>query len=234
MAPTSHGRSGPSVHESSVNGRLQEGHGPPPSTLAAQLVENISASARSSRPDETAELKRLFSVIEKVKNQPNVLQTQKDRVDHNHMLIYVYARVQLEGIKWDDPLLNRTALRSDALRAITFFRVTIHETPEVLCTIAEPGSFLFRGSEPLWVWMFPKMLKMLGYSHSLDLTTAVETVFQEVYLAAFQNTSLWPLMDETLAYLRLNFTGNTLQIEWLLDDLSLISIRRCVHQIDGA
>ncbi len=205
MPPTSHGRPGPQGRESFGNGSTDHGQ-PPPSTLAAQLVENISATTRSSRPDETAELSKLIGVIEKVKDQPETLKSQRERVDHNHMLIYVYARVTLEGLKWDDPF-NKVHLNTEALRAINFLKVAINETPEVLLATSEPGSYLFRGKEPLWIWVFPKVLKMLGYSQSVDLSSAIETFFHNVFSIACRTTILWPFIPRCLAYLELILSG---------------------------
>ncbi|KAI8627883.1 phosphatidylinositol 3 [Xylariaceae sp. FL1651] len=205
MAPTSHGKNG-GLHDQDVfaDGAINN-NAPPPSTLAAQLVEDISTSARSSRPDETAELQRFFAAIERVKNQPSLLTSSQGRIEHNHMLIYVYARVVLEGLKWDDPFADRVQLRADATRAINFLKITVNETPEVLLVIVDQGSFLFRGREPLWLWIFPKVLKLLGGGPFADLTPAIEGFFGEVYLSAAQASSLWPHIPQFSAYLRSNF-----------------------------
>ncbi|KAI1494605.1 phosphatidyl inositol 3-kinase-like protein [Biscogniauxia mediterranea] len=207
MAPTSHGRTGPYGRESFANGSWNnnDNNVPPPSTLAAQLVENISTSARSSHPDETAELRKFFTIIENVKDRPDTLASIQERTEHNHMLIYVYARVVLEGLKWDDPFANRNQLRADALRAINFLKVTIKETPEVLLATAEPGAFLFRGSEPLWIWILPKVLKMLGCGPCVDLKEAIELFFYDLYLTACQTSALWSFIPQFLAYLRQNY-----------------------------
>ncbi|KAK7962455.1 uncharacterized protein PG986_003280 [Apiospora aurea] len=225
MAPTSHGRNGQPSRESLGNGLVN--NGPPPSTLAAQLVENISASTRSSRPDETAELKKLFGVIEEVKNNPETLESHQDRIEHNHMLIYVFARVVLEGLRWDDPFADREHLRSEALRAISFLKVTVRETPEVLIFSSPDASFMFRGSEPLWLWILPRVLKMLGHSQCLSLTTAIETLFQDLFIVIGQNGFLWPLASKLDNYLRSNFDallghlGDSRSSSYTVDPLSL-------------
>ncbi|KAI0019098.1 phosphatidyl inositol 3-kinase-like protein [Xylariomycetidae sp. FL0641] len=200
MAPTSHGRPGPQGRVNIANGLLND-DAAPPSTLAAQLAGNISSTARSSRPDEIAELKRFFTTIEQVKNQPDVLVSAKERVDHNHMLIYVYARVVLEPLKWDDPFADRAQLRTEAIRAISFLRVTIRETPDVLLASAEPGSFRLHGPEPLWIWIFPKILKLLACRACADLAPIIESFFQELYVVACQVSSLWSFIPDFLAYL---------------------------------
>ncbi|KAI8948096.1 phosphatidylinositol 3 [Xylaria longipes] len=204
MAPTSHGRNMTNGREAINNGAM-DNNAPPPSTLAAQLVENISTSARSSRPDETAELQRLFAAIEKVKNEPGLLASYQDRIEHNHMLIYVYARVVLEGLKWDEPFANTSQLRADAMRAINFLKITINETPEVLLFTTANGAFLFRGPEPLWMWIFPKVLKMLGNGLCADLTAPIEAFFGELYLTASRSNRLWSHIPRLLTYLCSNF-----------------------------
>lgn len=208
MAPTSHGRNGQQGRENLANASVN--NGPPPSTLAAQLVENISASTRSSRPDETAELKKFFSIIEEVKNNPETLESHQDRIEHNHMLIYVFSRVVLEGLRWDDPFADREHLHSEAVRAINFLKVTVRETPEVL-VLSSPGtSFIFRGNEPLWLWILPRVLKMLGHSQCLNLTTAIESLFQDLSIVVAENGFLWPLASRLDQYLRSNFDGMTM------------------------
>nr|XP_036588838.1 protein kinase Rad3 (phosphatidylinositol 3) [Colletotrichum truncatum]KAF6800480.1 protein kinase Rad3 (phosphatidylinositol 3) [Colletotrichum truncatum] len=175
---------------------------PPPSTLAAQLVENISASTKSTRSDENAELKRLFAVIEKVKNKPELLRTSEERMEHNHMLIYVYARVVLEGIKLDDVFADRNHLRNEALKAINFLKVTIEETPNVLNYTTDGKQFVFRGEEPLWIWVIPKVMRLLGHARCLELTPAIEEFFQFLLLVIMRTGSMWSLLSSVVMYLR--------------------------------
>jgi len=220
MAPTSHGRSMANGREThTIDGAgIMENNMLPPSTLAAQLVEDISTSARSSRPDETAELQNLFAAIENVKNDPSLLASYPDRIEHNHMLIYVYARVVLEGLKWDEPFANAKQLRTDAVRAINFLKITVNETPEVLLVTTNnhstKSSFLFRGSEPLWIWILPKVLKLLEVGDGLcsDLTAPILTFFSELYSSATRSAKLWSLIPQFLAYLRSNFDGLSLSL----------------------
>ncbi|KAI1460108.1 phosphatidyl inositol 3-kinase [Annulohypoxylon moriforme] len=208
MAPTSHGRAGPNGHENFTSGPLNGNNNvPPPSTLAAQLVENISASTRSSRPDETAELKRFFGIIEEVKNQPDILKTSKERMEHNHMLIYVYTRVVLETLRWDDPFADKVQLRADASRAVDFLKITIRETPEVLSVKSDPSLFLFRGGEPLWLWIFPKVLKLLGSGYCTDLKDEIHLFFRELLLIASRTGSQWSLLPQFFAYFKSSFNA---------------------------
>ncbi|POS80813.1 protein kinase rad3 [Diaporthe helianthi] len=204
MAAESHNRGGPAGHNAANPAPAANG-GAPPSTLAAQLASNISTSARSSRPDEASELKRLFEEIERVKNKPDLLKTPDEHVEHNHMLIYVYARVILDGLKWDDPFADREQLKSDTLTAIHFLKVTIAETPVVLKFTTDGTLFLHRGPEPLWVWLFPKLLRMLGHQQCLALSSPLESLFHFILVTASTSGGLWNVSSPVYVYLQANF-----------------------------
>jgi serine/threonine-protein kinase ATR len=204
MAAESHNRAGPPGQNAANPGAAANG-GAPPSTLAAQLAGSISTSAKSSRPDEASELKRLFEEIERVKSKPDSLKTPDEHVEHNHMLIYVYARVILDGLKWDDPFADRQQLRSDALTAVHFLKVTIAETPVVLALTTNGTAFLHRGTEPLWVWLFPKLLRMLGHSQCLVLSSPLESLFRFILVTASASGGLWNMSNPLSAYLQANF-----------------------------
>ncbi|KAL2181037.1 phosphatidyl inositol 3-kinase-like protein [Thermothelomyces heterothallicus CBS 202.75] len=182
--------------------------GPPPSTLAAQLVQNISTSAsKSSRPDETAELKHIFATIEKVKNDPGCLTTHDDRVEHNHLLVYVCGGVFLESLKPDDAFADRERLRTDALKAINFLRVTIKETPTVLKRTTDGNTFLRRGKEPLWAWILPRLLRLLGHRRCLGISRDVEELCRYVLLLAAEQPGLWDLGRSLMGYFQANLAA---------------------------
>ncbi|PMB68395.1 hypothetical protein BM221_004972 [Beauveria bassiana] len=183
-------------------GGLGGGGGPPPSTLAAQLVENISASSRSARSDDNAELKGLFAVIQRFKDQPELLRTPAQRTEHNHMLVYVYCRVVLDAVRLDDPLLNWPHVRTEALKALTFLRFTINETPAVLCYASATHGLLFRGAEPLWVWLLPRWLRMLGHPECEELESAIEGFLQYLLLTVARVSKLWPMTGPLTVYYR--------------------------------
>jgi serine/threonine-protein kinase ATR len=210
MAPDSHGIGNRlnALNHSASNGFANFANQPPPSTLAAQLVDNISTpAARSSHPDETNELKRLFSVIERIKDQPDLLKTDQERIEHNHTLIYVYTRVALDGLQWDNPFIKNAKQVSEASKALNFLQVTITETPAVLKYAADDKAFLFRGQEPLWLWLLPRVLRMLGSEHCLSLTPAIERFCGFILDAMNRNTYLWDLGPHVMLFLQTTFAA---------------------------
>ena len=180
---------------------------PPPSTLAAQLVENISTSSRSSHLDDNRELKRLQARIDQVRLNPGLLVTEQDRIQHNHLILYVCGGVLLESQKWHDPFADHNQLRIQATKVIDLLTVTISETPRVLNSLADDRTFLSRGREPLWLWILPKVLKMLGHGKSLALTPVIEGLFQRIFILAAQEEQLWGLSSHLMEFLRVSFAG---------------------------
>lgn len=177
---------------------------PPPSTLAAQLVENIStaASNKSTRNTENGELKRLFSTIENIKNNPDLLQTSEDRIRHNHMLIYVYFRAVLDALRPDDPFLDKERMRAEGSKAIHFLRLAVVETPPVLVCSADPDEFLSRGSEPLWAWAFPKILRLLGHPLYHELSEPMVDLCRCIFKVTSRHAHLRSPVTSMVYYLR--------------------------------
>lgn len=205
MAPHPYGRSALAVQAGPANGIDQAG--PPPSTLAAQLVENMTVSNRSARIDDMSELQRLAAEITAVKNDSTLLKTPEDRIEHNHMLIYVYARVVLDGLKWDDPFANLERLQGEALKAIGFLKVTFRETPAVLECRAPIRSLEQRGEEPLWLWILPKVLKILGHGHCIGLSSAIEQLLQDIFYSVSPVGPMWHMCTPMMQYLQAIVTG---------------------------
>lgn len=194
-----------------VRGFEAEHNLPPPSTLAAQLVENLSPSTKSSRSDENKELKSLFAIIQQVKDHPELLKTYDERVEHNHMLLYVYARVVLDNIKLEDPFLDSSHVCTEALRAINFLRFTIKETPSVLAYTGKHG-FVFRGEEPLWTWLLPRLLRLLGHSKLVQLEGSIEGFLQYLLLVVSRNGVLRESASSMSSYLRAVVSGRAYSI----------------------
>ncbi|KAM0250052.1 hypothetical protein ACHAQJ_008784 [Trichoderma viride] len=181
--------------------------GPPPSTLAAQLVESIASSTKVSRSDENSELKGLLAIIQRVKDNPDLLKSPNDRIEHNHMLIYVYCRVVLENIKLDDPFLDQANVRTESQKAINFLRFTIKETPSVLLHQNENRGLLFRGQEPLWIWLLPQLLRLLGHPQCLELDSSIEGFLQYILLLVARTGALWKVAPYLGLYLRASLTS---------------------------
>lgn len=117
------------------------------------------------------------------------------------MLIYV-VRVVLEGDKWDDPFANWEHLHKEAVKVIDCLKATIEDTPHVLTYQTPTGSFVSRGNEPLWLWLFPKLLRLLGHPKCLNLSDFLESFFQSILEIACASGLQWDWARSFCYYLR--------------------------------
>ncbi|KAK4229553.1 protein kinase rad3 [Podospora fimiseda] len=186
------------------NGHANVDDGPPPSTLAAELVEDISAtgSARLPNSDENAELKRLASIIEKVKNDPTSLRSEEERIEHNHLLIYVSGALFLKGLipNDDDPFADHEKMRAQALQVINFLLATIKETPVILTRATDGKTFLLMGCEPLWLWILPKILGLLGHKRYRPNSGEIEGLCHYIMALVEEDGNLWHLGPQLMRY----------------------------------
>lgn len=180
---------------------------PPPSTLAAQLIVNISASTRSVRSDDNAELRKLSATIQAVENEPELLKTPDDQLRHNHLLTYVFFRAVLGNVRLEDADVDKKQLREQFNKAISFLQLIVKETPAVLGYVANTNDFELRGGEPLWIWLFPNVLRFLGHGQCLDLSADIEGFFLEVFAALIPRNSLCELLASMTIYLRETVEG---------------------------
>lgn len=174
---------------------------PPPSTMAAQLINNLSSTNKSSRQggqdalEALSELQRLAAEVE----QSSSLDL---KLEHNHMLIYVFVRLVLEPLLTDDPFMDVPKIVSHASDALDAFISAIKETPSVLSCIPEPGSLQNRGEEPLWIWLFPRLLELLGRKQCDALTEKIKDLFFVSFQAVSRSPTLWNLASLFFCYLK--------------------------------
>lgn len=203
MSESSHGKT---AHPGLDGPAAASVTGPPPSTLAAQLVENISTSTKSSRSDDSNELKGLVAIAQRMIDNPRLLRSDAEKMAHNHMLVYIYCRGVLEEIKLGDPFIDRAHVCGEVLNALKFLRFTIKETPALLTYVNEGQGLLHRGNAPLWIWLLPRLLRILGHADFAELETHIEAFLQYLFLVCC-TSSFWDLALPLSLYLRACLTG---------------------------
>jgi serine/threonine-protein kinase ATR len=175
----------------------------PPSTMAAQLINNLSTTNQPSRPVEQDDLQRLMTEVSDLENNSNKTDDVAIKLEHNHKLIYVFARAVLERLTKDDPFMNVQQLVSQASDALDVFMGAIREIPGVLNYVLPAGVMLQgRGEEPLWLWLFPRVLTLLGRWQCEALTEKIKDFFYVSFQAVARSPKLWNLSSLFFNYLR--------------------------------
>lgn len=189
-----------------TNGHMNTDMGgfePPPSTMAAALINNISTTNKPSRENEQDDLKRFMTEVSDLENSATELVDVNIKLEHKHKLTYVFARAVLERLSHDDPFLNTQQLVSQASEALDIFTSTMREIPAVLGYILKPDESLqARGQEPLWMWLFPRVLTLLGRRECYDLTEKIKNFFSASFQAVAQSPKIWYLNSSFFSYLK--------------------------------
>jgi serine/threonine-protein kinase ATR len=173
----------------------------PPSTMAAQLISNLSTTNEPLRPAKQDDLKRLMAeVLEHDANETDDIDL---KLSHKHKLIYVFALAVLERLSAEDPFMNQAHLVGQASDALDIFTVAVRELPGVLDYVLPAGATLQnRGQEPLWTWLFPRVLTLLGRRHCENLTEKIKDFFYVSFQAAGKSPKHWNLTSCIFTYLR--------------------------------
>ena len=144
-----------------VNG--SQHNGPPPSTYAAQIVDTLTKAKQQPKPDERELFQQLLREILGADEAPEPqAQTIETDINVNYRLIYVVVRAGLEVLLQEDPFQQQSVLTEQALNSLAVIQLTIERSPEVLFFIPpahEPG---FEPGGPLFLWILPKLLSILG------------------------------------------------------------------------
>jgi serine/threonine-protein kinase ATR len=173
----------------------------PPSTMAAQLINNLSTTEEPSRPAEKNDLKRLMEEV--LEQDANESDDVVSKLEQKHKLIYVFTRAVLERLSTDDPFMNQEQLVGQASDALDIFTVAVRELPGVLEYVLPAGVDLHsRGQEPLWTWLFPRVLMLLGRRNCEKLTEKIKDFFYISFQAAGGSPQHWNLTSFIFTYLR--------------------------------
>jgi serine/threonine-protein kinase ATR len=191
MPPASRGNTVAQRPDSRGNGAAN-GFDLPPSTMAAQLINNLSTPNKPSRRAEQEDLKKLMDDVSNQEASVAEFSNEEAKLEHKHKLIYVFARAVLERLAGDDPFLDVQKIVPQALDALEIFISTIREIPEVLIYYAKPESkLLSRGHEPLWFWLFPRVLALLGRRQCDSFAEKIKDFFHVCFEEVARSPKLW-------------------------------------------
>lgn len=194
----------------------RNGHGAsfeaPSSTMAAQLINDLSTTAprRRAGPNDLA---TLMTEVSSLENNADTVLDAGARLGHKHKLIYVFTCAVLDRLSSNDPFMNIPQLVSQGSEALDIFILTLKETPEVLDFIDDLESPLpGRGQSALWIWLFPRILTLLGRPQLDELVEKIKDFFYACFQVVARSPRLWKLSSAFFFYLKECITGKYLQI----------------------
>lgn len=179
---------------------------PPPSTLAAQLVNNLSNARKRPLQDSEDNFALLTSEVSNFDKNRDDHTTSEEITEHNHRTVYVITRACLDPAHSgeSDPFANKEKVLEVAGQGLDVLLGAIKETPVILVKIAELNGLVRTGRGiPLWVWLWPRLLRLLGKEGCERLWQKIREFFETAFeLARKSQVELWGLEQQFSSYLR--------------------------------
>ena len=145
--------------------RLDEG--PPPSTYAAQIVDNLeNARERTQLSGSRTQLAQLFrAVLALDTNDLTDDETFETNLAINHRLIWTIVRGCLCFQGTANPFDSHAEVTDLARDGLAVIMVTVRRYPEVVFTSLGKDTTYAAPEGPLFVWVVPRLLTLLRHEN---------------------------------------------------------------------
>ncbi|KAJ8069456.1 hypothetical protein OCU04_003110 [Sclerotinia nivalis] len=191
----------------------------PPSTMAAQLINNLSTK-KPSRQVDYDDLQLLMTEVSNRENDPADFEDPDAMLEHKHKLLYVISKVVLERLNKDDPFMNVQNVVDQACEALDVFISTVKDVPNILNYVSTQDRPLKTcGREPFWIWLFPRVLSCLGRRDCKKLNEKIEVFLSTSFEVVARSPKLWGLGSVFFSYLKDSVTS----ILTILQNLRLVT-----------
>lgn len=149
----------------------------PASTLAAQLVKNLTHVKQHSNHQDRADFENLLQIFETEKKGERPVEVTED-VEESAKLVDVVVKAGLDALSRENPFEGLDTLVRKASRSLGVIDVTIRRCPEVLFFQAGEHDADPRLCGPLYLWLVPKLLVVAGNERFEELRPDVATVLR--------------------------------------------------------
>lgn len=179
------------------------GYDLPPSTLAANLVNNLSSTRRQSKTQDQEEFQKLLLEFSESSNGQGTQSSLQDSLEHHHKLICIVTKAVLEPLTTDNPFANWEQLIQQASEGLEILTVTIKSTPDVLAHIARSERVLRMFTHlPLWLWLLPRLLTLGARPRCEQLQTKLKDTLKSIFSSVTPSLSSWSFRNTIFCYLR--------------------------------
>ena len=140
------------------NGQMANGEGLPPSTYAAQIVQNFAkATVVKSQRDYAGIGQLLENILEAEQRNLSIADGVETDLEANHNLVYTLSRHLLELFHHSDPFLSKDARNVQVSNCLNVIDLTIRKSPNVLYVSSERK--IPQG--PLLLWILPQLTNLI-------------------------------------------------------------------------
>ena len=146
-----------------VFSELQQNANPPQSTLAAQLVDHFTDGKQRSKNQDQETFRQLLQEVLKPENRK---QNEGENFDIdlvvNHKLVYVIVKAGLDVLNPDNPFGVKGELSNQVIDSLAAIEITIKRNPRILFATSSIQQPNLKPSIPLYLWLLPKLLFLVG------------------------------------------------------------------------
>lgn len=170
----------PHVHNGIANGHFNGL--PPPSTIAAQIVHN--ASNAHTRQDDNAKVS-FGELVKEFLQHPNTDEPDLQLV----ALISVISEAGLEALFKDEPFAHDQQ-RQQGSDSIDALKIILQEKPHLLLS-AKDGEEDETPRPPLFLWLYPKLLRLITHPSLQFAHEPVQELLQLKLQVLLRKSALW-------------------------------------------
>lgn len=181
----------------------------PPSTYAAQIVDNLTNGSRGRPSDGQALLQQLLREILQPDHDgqalPGAIETA---IDVNYRLIYVIVRAGLDVLHHENPFDHQLDLQSLALQCLAAIDLTIQRFPDVLFFVPLGVQPQDQPQGPLFLWLVPQLANLLNRDISDQIRYEIEKILKRAIHARTKSGSLKTRFHPVSKYIQGCIKGN--------------------------
>jgi serine/threonine-protein kinase ATR len=163
----------------------QNGGNPPASTVAAQIVENLTQVQYPAKQPDKEEFQRLLhEILNPDDDGDDVAEENIEiNVDVNCRLIYVVVRAGLESLSSKNSLDDQYELHKQAIASLSVVQLTLRRSPEVLFSTFHGRDSHQPEVGPLYLWLIPRLFIILGSNRDEEICRCICEVLKTASMA---------------------------------------------------
>ena len=150
---------------------------PPPSTLAAQLVDKYSKNSRRSHLKDSGAFRQLLEELLHTQHASrDSAPLEETNMLVNYKLVYVLVKAGLDPLRQNSPF--DSDLLGQTLSSLIVIRKTLERCPALLSFFPENDATRSEPGGPLYSWLIPRLLGFLEEGSDSAVKLGAEEVLR--------------------------------------------------------
>ncbi|KAI9709715.1 MAG: serine/threonine-protein kinase M1 [Bogoriella megaspora] len=172
----------PQASVNSISGHGYE-NGPPPSTLAAQIVRNHETGAQVQKEEQRSTFGDLLQEI------LNSAASEETELEVNYKLVRVVTEAGLDCFLHDDPFTRRGSLVDQGKDSVSVIELTVRRQPQLLFSTRPKQNGTQQ--DTLFAWILPRILALLGNSKADGIYDRLKELLLSFVSSLSRSTKCW-------------------------------------------